>query len=695
MKLFSTRVMLILIMGLIFILAACGGGDEPAAETESGAETAATPAQSDGEVAESATEETAPAAAEPTEEPAAAEEVAATDDTEAESEPETIEAPAAEVAMDDEIRSEAGGYAIVGLPDYRIEQFAETTIMEAPDADPDLGPIFFMSGGLMEAGETAETLIASFQEEFIADDDMDISDPEAVEVNGLAGYTVDFSGNEGDQTIDGRLAALTDGTQTFLIFAGAETSRWQDETSALFEDVLKTVSLFEPVMDEGTEESSVEPAAEEAAAESSGDEMQLAAGDANSDAGMACFGTSGVGLTCLSAAGEWVRFTSDDSPLGGDYITAMDVCADGTILIAHTAGISAFDGQEWQEYESEWGFSSADDVACDPAGGFWVAHFEGASHFDGSSWTTYPSEEFEAPEEATGLVDGVALDPEGNVWVVTANNVSVFDGTEWTIYSTGSGFTDKYFFDAITIDNAGNPIAAHSDGLLTFVDGQWQEIQNDDFYVLQAVSVAPDGTIWIGSYSEGAAAYDGAGWNLFNRDSGALSSNQVNALAVDGNGRVWAATEFGLNVGVDDEWVTYRMDNADLSDNSFDALAVVNGGPQLPEPLDKETGSLVGSIMLDGEPYANANVEVCVESLASFYYGDTPCSDQPFFLATTADADGNFAFDELPAGMYVITVQTADGWAQLTGDFGIGSERVLVAPGAETGVGELTIETSE
>ena len=87
---------------------------------------------------------------------------------------------------------------------------------------------------------------------------------------------------------------------------------------------------------------------------------------------------------------------------------------------------------------------------------------------------------------------------------------------------------------------------------------------------------------------------------------------------------------------------------------------------------------MVGSLAVDGAAYPDARVEICVESLYSNFYGDTPCSDQPLFFQTTTNADGIFSFADVPPGLYVLVAETADGWAQLTNDFGIGSEMIPV-----------------
>jgi hypothetical protein len=135
------------------------------------------------------------------------------------------------------------------------------------------------------------------------------------------------------------------------------------------------------------------------------------------------------------------------------------------------------------------------------------------------------------------------------------------------------------------------------------------------------------------------------------------------------------------------------MDNSDLPVNDLKSVAVVADGPDLPAPTQKESGTLRGKVKnSDGSPVANATVEICVEIIGSQFFGETPCSDQPFFVTGTTDAEGNFVFENLPTGYYTLVMKVGDGWAQLTGEFGSISEQVLVRPGQDEDIGDITIE---
>ena len=409
--------------------------------------------------------------------------------------------------------------------------------------------------------------------------------------------------------------------------------------------------------------------------------------------GMACLGSSGEGLTCLDDTG-WHIYTKDNSPLAGDYIWSIAVCPQGHLAIATNSGISTFDGQTWKEYPAGWGHASPGTVTCDARGGFWVTHFRGVSHFDGADWTTFPADQLATGESATDLVEDVAIDTVGRVWVLTAASVAVFEDNSWTVYQEGQGFEKRFFFDSLTIDWQNRVWAAHSNGLLMFKGGEWTAYPTADFSTIESLAVDLQGRAWVGTLSNGVSVLERGGWLTYDRTNSKLGCDRVREMFTDAQDRVWIGTRWGLYVLDGSQWHIFRMENAGLADHDISALAVVAGGPNLPEPQPKPAGSMQGRIAFDdATPIVNAPVEICVESIGSRFYGETPCSDQPFMRRTETDEDGMFVFHDLPPGFYVITAYTGESWARLMTDLGLVSERVLVGPGQETDLGELVVSS--
>lgn len=409
--------------------------------------------------------------------------------------------------------------------------------------------------------------------------------------------------------------------------------------------------------------------------------------------GVACIGTFGYGVTCIENQ-EWHTYTEAEGNLGGDLIHAMTVCPDGSVLTAHTMGLSRYSDREWREYENGWGYGSVEALACGAYSHFWLAHFGGVSHFDGVKWQTYPAVErlLGAPDDPE-LLDDIAITAEGDVWAVTANSVAWFTHNEWQVFAEGTGFDTRYFLANIALDAQGRPWVSSSRGLLMFDGLTWTLFPNNSFITPEALAVDAEGRVWVGTLSQGIYLFNPDGsWTIYDRENSPLSSNDVRAIVIDGQGRVWIGTAWGVHIIDGDDWHSYRMSNAALADDNIYALTVVNGGPALPEPETKASGSLSGQMVnAAGKALANAPVELCVEKLYKDEYDSSPCGDQPFLRSTTTDAEGRFSFADLPMGRYVLAVNDGGRWRRITDTRGLGSLQVLVIAGEPTELGAVAL----
>ena len=261
----------------------------------------------------------------------------------------------------------------------------------------------------------------------------------------------------------------------------------------------------------------------------------------------------------------------------------------------------------------------------------------------------------------------------------------------------------------------------------TLIPGSWERVTNRE--LIRVASLASwnndpgqAARLALGSSINGVFTYDAGGWTHYNLAKVGLASNKINAIAIDARWRVWAATGWGLVVfdpSAPDgqQWIAYHMHSASLEDNYLGALAVYQGGPSLPPLLQRAGGSISGVILASSapepapqgtqtpagpapqgtpQPLANALVEICVEPLSASFLGDSPCAGQPFLRQFQTAENGSFLFTGLPAGYYVLTVQTTDGgWAQLSAAPGSGaaaaSERILVGAGQAVDLGVMLV----
>jgi hypothetical protein len=128
------------------------------------------------------------------------------------------------------------------------------------------------------------------------------------------------------------------------------------------------------------------------------------------------------------------------------------------------------------------------------------------------------------------------------------------------------------------------------------------------------------------------------------------------------------------------------MGNSDLLDNNVQFVDVFGDGPDLPETEEKETGSIIGVVEAGRDSVPNADVELCTESVGGVFYGDSPCEGQPGEMLATTNDDGEFIFEDVPAGRYDVVINGPDGWIYF-----IGADKVVVTPGEETDLDDIDV----
>ncbi|HEY43982.1 MAG TPA: hypothetical protein G4O11_08385 [Anaerolineae bacterium] len=405
----------------------------------------------------------------------------------------------------------------------------------------------------------------------------------------------------------------------------------------------------------------------------------------------AWMGTFGYGVSCLDETG-WHTFEKGSSTLASDQIKDIFICSEDKVWIVHSLGLNLTNGRTWNTYRgSDFGIGSVEAGVCDGSGGIWVAYYGGVAHFDGANWITYDATNLGTGQYVESVKD-VAVGIEGEVWFVTSNSVATFDGDVWTFYETGNGFAKDYYFSSVAVDHQGKVWAGHGSGVWMFDGNNWLNHEGRHLSQVESMVIDGNGFLWVGTYSKGVSMYDGQGWVTYNRENSGLSSNHVRALAVDGQDRIWLATEWGVDIYNGEHWYIYHMHTAGLLDNDSYAVAVHGNGPTLPDPMVKPTGSLSGTILDGDEPVDGVKVEACSEYIGMIFTGPTPCADNPLRQIVTTDSEGHFIFPELPVGRYGIAFEKPEGgWMRLTGSFGIGDKMVLVKENEESSLHVIDI----
>ena len=288
--------------------------------------------------------------------------------------------------------------------------------------------------------------------------------------------------------------------------------------------------------------------------------------------------------------GTWTTYNTSNSGLASDYILSIAVDAEGNKWFGTNNGVSKFDGQNWTTYDtSNSGLANNDvnAIAIDAEGNKWFGTHSGVSKFDGTDWTTYNDS---TPGLLSNIISAIAIDNSGNVWVGTSwHGVSKFDGTDWTSYNTSNSDLTDDEINAIAICSSGDVwVGTVWGGVSKFNGAAWTTYNTTNSGLagnyVNAIAIGSADVKWFGGcigyeWSPGSndcvfaavSRFDG-GWTTY-RPGGW----EVNAIAIDQQGRKWFGTRSGGVRRFDDAaWTTYDTTNSELASNYVNAIATDN-----------------------------------------------------------------------------------------------------------------------
>lgn len=404
-------------------------------------------------------------------------------------------------------------------------------------------------------------------------------------------------------------------------------------------------------------------------------------------------GWFGDGVTCLDANG-WSTFVHDTSDVHVGQIQDIAVCADGTAWVADTWGLVAVRNGIWSDYQDLKALQLVDIelLACAPAGGVFVGGFNDLGYFDGTNYSPIDVANL-GTQKFAGSIKDLVVSQDGSLWVLSTGSIARLKDGRWQYWMNGRGYSSKYdyYFSAMAVDRNGVAWAAASSGLLRFSAGRWVNVLPKAMSQPQSLAVDAKNRLWVGMYSKGLAMYSGKGWTTYTIKNSGLASNNVTALSVDGSGRLWIGTDWGISILAGTKWSTYRMESAETPANDVHSIAVMGRGPSLPAKVVKAKGTLIGRLILGGVGQPGLTVEVCSQFVGSMFFGKSPCESQVFHKLGMTGADGRFSFT-LPTGKYGLTYKSKNGkWVRLTDGFKIGSREMLVPAGGSFDLGDLDL----
>jgi len=746
---YLARSHLILILSLAFtlILAACGDATQQPSEqsdtpvpaatkppADTAEETEEAPAEEQQEPTEAATEadeEGTEAAEEGTE---AAEEGTETPDEETEApdaetelsqnadEPteEETDAPNADSATPQEIVNETAGIAVT-VPAGWEAQVVDRDIM----IEGETGRIFFTISDftgedLIEIGieDTEEITNELILDKLAEQQDLPpiSSEYETIIIDGNEALAADIEVESEEVSGQGRIIiSMLENNRMFMMMSLISEAEIDEE---FYPSLLESIRFMEPVVaEEATAEmaeeetpTTTETTEEEATTEASPEENLSA--DAQPapttvDAGdLAVVVGAGDNRISVLAGETWIE-PQGTTKLGSCLVGSVffDASGDAWVVCGSSIARSSDSGQTWEEIVVDTGesYSYFETSAYNPyENQLWLLENELITVVDPATASVVASY---AAQDSTGEegfpTDLIAFAPDGTIWLgglnINGSELVSFDGTTWTAYGENEDMGVETYEspEMLSVTAEGELWVFTSSAVYTLQDGILVEAIPESSATANDIISLPNGEIWLATYG-GIKIWDGAAWRDIRAEDG-LPSETVRELDIDGEGNIWAATDYGLAVwhSEEEEWKVNVPGTSGIAESRIAALAV-SGTPTLPEPAaTPKTASVTGRLTYDGEPLADTTVEICAED-GSFIFDETPCEEVMLTESTQTDADGVFLFESLPLAtyhLYAINPNATDGaeWVDLTFFNRINA----LTEGQEIDVGDLEISTDD
>jgi hypothetical protein len=145
--------------------------------------------------------------------------------------------------LGDEYRSGAGGFTIFQPKGYELLDIFDIIQLTSHDADPEVGPMIMVVGGLNEYESTLDERYEVAKEE---SGEYEYGEPKRIEVGGLDGLTSDITGSKNGQAQKGKMVlVMVTPLQMFAMLGAAPEDSWK-EVAPVFDAVLNSVTFFEP-----------------------------------------------------------------------------------------------------------------------------------------------------------------------------------------------------------------------------------------------------------------------------------------------------------------------------------------------------------------------------------------------------------------------------------------------------------------
>jgi signal transduction histidine kinase/ligand-binding sensor domain-containing protein len=272
--------------------------------------------------------------------------------------------------------------------------------------------------------------------------------------------------------------------------------------------------------------------------------------------------------------GDW-KTLGNDVGVASLGIRSLHRDADGSLWIGTRNGLSHFDGATTSNYTTEDGLAGNDiaSVTQDASGTLWVASENGGlSRREGERFVQVHLTDIEANRS----LNGVHATTDGRVWV-GGTGLFCLNGTNITRYSETNGLPAVQVFKVTS--GPDHRLWLGTDmGLVSFDGSRFVNVVREAGlvpFVADGPRVAPDGSVWFGSWGQGLWRYDpsappGSSFRHWTIHDG-LISDLVWSVEFGPNKTVWVATGDGVSRFDGTNFVNFTREDG-LADNHVSVI---------------------------------------------------------------------------------------------------------------------------
>jgi ligand-binding sensor domain-containing protein len=265
-------------------------------------------------------------------------------------------------------------------------------------------------------------------------------------------------------------------------------------------------------------------------------------------------GTSG-GLIRYETRGGGFRLYDHASGLLSNGVFHVGRIKGRIAVGTYGGGLSLLDEKsgEWESYNIPEGLGDAFvyDMLEAKNGDIWIATWSGVNRVKGGALGDHSRWELHTVASTKGglindWVYGLAEGKDGIVWMATEGGVVKHQDGKWENWNHARGLGAAY--DAVKEDiqfkTDPSKMSQHHARQKQEMALEGGDVAYNPNYVI-ALAVAGDGVVWAGTWGGGLSRYDGRGWKSYTTKDG-LPGNHVSMLHVAANGELWIGTNSGL-----------------------------------------------------------------------------------------------------------------------------------------------------